>query len=272
MTETILCRTTDRQTSPIAPAHVCCPMLCFTLTGTPPCVVPPCRPNHGFRASLPPASTPARDAGASAGGRVGAGSRSSTSLPRSGRLLTRTSPPCARATARTSASPRPVPRGCPLSPPRNLSKMCPSNSAGMPWPANAKIAIRLMAEKTAHTASSNAGLKGQLSLMANLPSPEMRSAMPPSVVGELVAFTAHRLDQAEAKLRPQARHVQGQAPGPDDLRTELTGPERIAAQVGVLAQPDPYPGQQLRQRERLGQVILRAALQAVDLRGHIGHA
>ena len=41
-------------------------------------------------------------------------------------------------------------------------------------PANAKIAIRLTAEKTAHTASSNAGRKGQLSLMANLPSPEMR--------------------------------------------------------------------------------------------------
>ena len=67
-------------------------------------------------------------------------------------------------------------------------------------PANAKIAIRLMTEKTTHTASSSAGRKGQLSRMANLPSPEIRPAMPPSVVGELVTFTAYRLDQAEAEL------------------------------------------------------------------------
>src|SRR5271165_7010888 len=68
-------------------------------------------------------------------------------------------------------------------------------------PANAKIAIRLMTEKTAHTASSNAGL------MADLPNPEMRSAKLPSVVGELVTFTADRLDEAEAELGPQASHA-----------------------------------------------------------------
>src|SRR5438132_6105756 len=55
MAETILCRTADRQTSPIAPAHVCCPMLCFTLTGTPPCVVPPCQPSHGSHKRQPQA-------------------------------------------------------------------------------------------------------------------------------------------------------------------------------------------------------------------------
>ena len=74
-------------------------------------------------------------------------------------------------------------------------------------PANAKIAIRLMTEKIPHAASSNAWPKGQWSLMANRPSPEMRSARPPSVVGELVTFTANRLDQAEAELRPQASYA-----------------------------------------------------------------
>src|SRR5271167_145913 len=74
-------------------------------------------------------------------------------------------------------------------------------------PGNAKIAIRLMTEKTAHAASSKAGLKGQLSLMADLPNPEMRSAKPPSVVGELVTFTAYRLDQVEAELGPQASYA-----------------------------------------------------------------
>jgi hypothetical protein len=38
------------------------------------------------------------------------------------------------------------------------------------------------------------------------------------------------------------------------------------------AQPDPDPGQQLGQRERLGQVVLRSALQAVHLGRHVGQA
>jgi hypothetical protein len=41
--------------------------------------------------------------------------------------------------ALTSASPRPVPRGGPLSPLRNRSKTCRSSSAGMPWPVSATI-------------------------------------------------------------------------------------------------------------------------------------
>src|SRR5580704_12758485 len=74
-------------------------------------------------------------------------------------------------------------------------------------PANVKIAIRLMTEKAAHAASSRVGRKGQLSLMANLPSPQKRPAMPPSVVGELVTFTTYRLDQVEAELGPQASYA-----------------------------------------------------------------
>src|SRR5262249_9703860 len=162
---------------------------------------------------------------------------------------------------------------------------------------------RLTTENAAHTASSSAGRNGQLSLTANLPSPEIRSARPPSVVGKLIALTAHCLDQAEAELgaqaphahvdyvgarvevvspyagqRPalghrltwvlrqlaqqqelepgqrhrsmpdvgdQARHVQREVPGPDDLPGGLARPRRLAAQVGVLAQPDPDPHQQL---------------------------
>src|SRR5690242_1742465 len=170
-------------------------------------------------------------------------------------------------------------------------------------PANAKIATRLTAENATHTASSSAGRNGQLSLTADLPSPEMRSARPPSVVAKLIALTAYRLDQAEAELgsqapdahvdhvgarvevvsphagqqpalghrltvvlgqlaqqqelqpgqrhRPvpdvgdQARHVQREVPGPDDLPGRLARTRRLAAQVGVLTQPDPDPRQQL---------------------------
>jgi len=78
-------------------------------------------------------------------------------------------------------------------------------------PANAKMATRLRAEKTAHAASSSTGRKGQSSLMADQPSPLSRTvnrpspdgpgsagpAWPASAAGELIAFTAHRLDQVE---------------------------------------------------------------------------
>jgi hypothetical protein len=39
-----------------------------------------------------------------------------------------------------------------------------------------------------------------------------------------------------------------------------------------MISPPPHPGQQLGQGERLGQVVPGAALQAVDLGGHVGHA
>ena len=51
---------------------------------------------------------------------------------------------------------------------------------------------------------------------------------------------------------------------------DVGGGQRL--QACVAAQPDPDPGQQLGQRERLGQVVLRAALQAVDLGRHVRHA
>jgi hypothetical protein len=75
-------------------------------------------------------------------------------------------------------------------------------------------------------------------------------------------------DRALPDVGDQACDVQRQATHPDDL----TACGRVAAEVGVLAQPDPDPGQQLSQGERLGQVVLRAAFQAADLGGYVGHA
>ena len=117
-------------------------------------------------------------------------------------------PMAAAVAAMTTPSTHSVGRGAQVRNPYSSVKLIQMKWKGtVSQPANAKIAIRLRTEKTAHTASSNAGLNGQLSLMANLPSPEMRPARPPSVVGELVTFTAYRLDQAEAELGPQASYA-----------------------------------------------------------------
>src|SRR6516164_8858371 len=197
-------------------------------------------------------------------------------------------PMAAAVVAMTTASTNSVGRGAQVRNPYSRVKLIQMKWKGtVSQPANAKIATRLTAEKAAHTASSSAGRNGQLSLTANLPSPEIRSASPPSVVGKLIALTAHRLDQAEAEFGPQpphahvdhvgarvevvsphagqqpalghrltgvlrqlaqqqelepgqrdrpvpdvgdqARHVQREVPGPDDLPGPLT---RLAAQVG----------------------------------------
>src|SRR5580704_4827705 len=104
-------------------------------------------------------------------------------------------------------------------------------------PANAKIAIRLTTENAAHTASSRAGRNGQLSLMANRPSPPMRSARPPSAVGKLIALTAYRLDQAEAELGPQAPHAHV---------------DHVGARVEVVS---PHAGQQPALGHRLAEML-----------------
>src|SRR5689334_4063487 len=135
------------------------------------CHVRPVGSGHGFRASLPPAGSasaafPPAGEGPAACGPGEEGSNSSNSLPSPGSLRTAISPPCARATALTSASPRPVPRcGGPLlalpsglsaaprpgplpallpallsalaSPLRKRSKTCGSSPAGMPCPVSA---------------------------------------------------------------------------------------------------------------------------------------
>ena len=59
---------------------------------------------------------------------------------------------------------------------------------------------------------------------------------------------------------------------PAEVKHQLSGPEHLAQQVAVVAQPDPDPGQQLGQRERLGQVVLGAQLQAVHLGRDVGQA
>src|ERR1035438_6539084 len=100
-------------------------------------------------------------------------------------------------------------------------------------PGMAKMATRLIAEKTAHPASSHQGRNGQLSLTAKRPSPNRRPARLASVAGKLVALTAHRLDQAEAQLGSQPPHAHV-----DD----------VGARVEIVA---PDPGQQLPLRHGL---------------------
>ncbi len=68
-----------------------------------------------------------------------------------------------------------------------------------------------------------------------------------------------------SRVRPPARTISPARSCPAANRRR-TG-QRISA-----AQPDPDPGQQLGQRERLGQVVLRAVLQAVHLGRHVGQA
>src|SRR5262249_18901540 len=129
-------------------------------------------------------------------------------------------------------------------------------------PAKAKMAIRLTAENAAQATSSRTGRNGQLSLMARPPSPVMRSAMPPSAVGELIALTAHRLDQAEAELGPQPPHAHVDHVG---TRGEVVSPhagqqpafgDRLS---DVLRQLAPPPELQPRQRPRPRRASARPA-------------
>jgi hypothetical protein len=69
----------------------------------------------------------------------------------------------------------------------------------------------------------------------------------------------------------QAPDVQGEAARPDHLPGPFVPGQRTGQRIRA-AQPDPDPGQQLGQRERLGQVVLCAALQAVHLGRHVGQA
>ena len=159
-----LCLTAVRQTSPIAPAQVCCPMLCFTCSASP-CPSRPVRlgavrsvlsawrcSGDLLRITMPLGLSRQSVTGVRPGelrrrrsrrqrqrSRRVRGAAPRTRCPAPGWLCTSTSPPCARATARTSASPSPVPRPGPLAPLRNLSKTCRSSSAGMPWPVSATI-------------------------------------------------------------------------------------------------------------------------------------
>jgi hypothetical protein len=73
--------------------------------------------------------------------------------------------------------------------------------------------------------------------------------------------------RAIADVRDQPPHIQGQLAGPDRLARP-----RLVARMPVRAQPDPHPGQELGQREWLGQVVLSTPLQAVDLGRHVSQA
>src|SRR6476660_7108610 len=117
-------------------------------------------------------------------------------------------PMAAPVVAMTTPSTASVGRGAQVRNPYTGVKLIQMKWKGtVSQPANAKIATRLTAENAAHPASSRAGRNGQLSLMANRPSPPMRSARRPSAAGKLIALTAHRLDQAEAELGPQPPHA-----------------------------------------------------------------
>ena len=83
----------------------------------------------------------------------------------------------------------------------------------------------------------------------------------PGVLGELAQqqeLQPGEVHRAVADVRHQPGHVEGDLAGPDDL----------------AAQPDsdPDPGEQFGQRERLGQVILGAAFEQINLGGHVGDA
>src|SRR5579862_2385217 len=120
-------------------------------------------------------------------------------------------------------------------------------------PGNTRIAARLIAEKTAHAASSNPGRKGQLSLTANLPNPDhglTGAELSGSAPGELISLTAHRLDEAEAELGPQAPHAHvddvraGVEVVPPDRRQQLPLRDGLARVLGQLAeQQELEPGQ-----------------------------
>src|SRR5580658_8397341 len=120
-------------------------------------------------------------------------------------------------------------------------------------PGKARMATRLIAEKAAQAASSSPGRNGQLTLIANLTSPESRPAAPAATAApavpaapmsgarKLVAFTAHRLDQVEAELGPQPPHAHV-----DDVR----------AGVEVIS---PHGRQQLPLRHGLAGVLRKLA-------------
>src|ERR1700684_2335418 len=123
-------------------------------------------------------------------------------------------------------------------------------------PGKARMATRLIAEKAAQAASSSPGRNGQLTLRATLTRPE---SPPASVAGELIAFTAHRLDQVEAKLGPQAPHAHV-----DDVRARVEvipphGCQQLPLRHGLarmlrkLAEPQELqPGQRHRPRPDVG--------------------
>jgi hypothetical protein len=78
-------------------------------------------------------------------------------------------------------------------------------------------------------------------------------------------FQPGQRHRAISDVRDQPPYVQGQLAGPD----HLAGPGGLVTSMRVHPQPDPYPGQELGEREGLGQVVLGTALQAVDLGGHV---
>src|SRR5208282_5412888 len=140
-------------------------------------------------------------------------------------------PMAAAVVAMTTPSTHSVGLGAQVRNPYTSVKLIQMTWKGMvSQPGNVRIAIRLMTEKATHPASSSTGRKGQSSLMANRPSPLSRTVnrpspdrrgparpeWPASVAGELIAFTAHRLDQVESELRPQPpdTHV-------DDIRARV---------------------------------------------------
>ncbi len=92
-------------------------------------------------------------------------------------------------------------------------------------------------------------------------------------------------------VRDQPADIEGHLAGPDHLtvrlRCELRSGQRrherlelsrrfgcgpVVGMVRLGAEPDADPGEQLGEGEGLGEVVLRAALEQVDLGGHVGDA
>src|SRR5215469_6516368 len=86
------------------------------------------------------------------------------------------------------------------------------------------------------------------------------------VLAHRLARVLHELAEQQ-ELQPGQGHRARSAVGlePADVEDEIARPEHLACLVRFAAQLDPYPGQQFLQRERLGQVVVRAEVQAADL-------
>src|ERR1700733_8806707 len=102
----------------------------------------------------------------------------------------------------------------------------------------------------------------------------------PGVLGELAEQQELQPGQRYRPLpdvRDQLPDVESDPAGPDHLagRRPHVGGLAIMVRLSVVrlgAEPDVDPGEQLGEGERLGEVVLRAALEQVDLRGHVGDA
>src|SRR5580704_5758590 len=83
----------------------------------------------------------------------------------------------------------------------------------------------------------------------------------------------HQLtEQQELQAGERYRAVPDAGFQPAEIKHELSCPEDLVHRVAVVAEPDPDPGQQFGQGERLGQVVLGSQFQAIHLSGDVSQA